>query len=86
MGLARGRPRLAAGVIALVAATSISSQLLKLLLAYPRFSGTVGGAHVDPAAFPSGHSTAAMSVALAGVLVAPPRARPLAAVLGMGWP
>ncbi len=84
VGLARGRPRLAAGVIALVAATSISSQLLKLLLAYPRFSGTVGGAHVDPAAFPSGHSTAAMSVALAGVLVAPPRARPLAAVLGMG--
>jgi membrane-associated phospholipid phosphatase len=84
VGLARGRPRLAVAVIALVAATSISSQLLKLLLAYPRYSGMVGGAHVDPAAFPSGHSTAAMSVALAGVLVAPPRARPLAAVLGMG--
>ncbi len=84
VGLARGRPRLAVGVIALLAATSISSQLLKLLLAYPRFSGTVGGAHVDPAAFPSGHSTAAMSVALAGVLVAPSRARPFAAVLGMG--
>ena len=38
-----------------------------------------------PAAFPSGHATAAMSLALAGVLVAPPRARPFAAVLGMAF-
>jgi membrane-associated phospholipid phosphatase len=83
--LARGRPRLALAVVLLLGATSVSSQLLKALLAYPRYSGTVGGAHVDPAAFPSGHATAAMSIALAGVLVAPPRARPLAAVLGMAF-
>jgi hypothetical protein len=45
----------------------------------------VDGAHVDPAAFPSGHATAAMSIALAAVLVAPPRARPFAALLGAAF-
>ena len=85
IGLLRGRPRLSLAVIALLGATSISSQLLKALLAYPRYDGVVDGAHVDPAAFPSGHATAAMSLALAGLLVAPPRARPLAAVLGAAF-
>jgi membrane-associated phospholipid phosphatase len=85
VGLLRGRPRLSLAVIGLLGATSISSQLLKALLAYPRYGGVVDGAHVDPAAFPSGHATAAMSLALAGVLVAPPRARPLAAVLGAAF-
>jgi membrane-associated phospholipid phosphatase len=85
VGLLRGRPRLSLAVIALLGATSISSQMLKALLAYPRYDGVVDGAHVSPAAFPSGHATAAMSLALAGVLVAPPRARPLAAVLGAGF-
>ena len=85
VGLLRGRPRLSLAVIGLLGATSISSQLLKALLAYPRYGGVVDGAHVDPAAFPSGHATAAMSLALAGVLVVPPRARPLAAVLGAAF-
>jgi membrane-associated phospholipid phosphatase len=85
VAIVRGRPRLAIAVLTLLAATSVSSQLLKALLAYPRYSGVVDGAHPDPAAFPSGHATAAMSIALAGVLVAPARARPLAAVLGMAF-
>ena len=82
VGLVRGRPRLSLAVIALLGATSVSSQLLKALLAYPRYDGVLDGAHVSPAAFPSGHATAAMSIALAAILVAPPRARPFAAVLG----
>ena len=81
----RGRPRLSLAVVGLLAATSVSSQVLKSLLAYPRYDGVVDGAHVDPAAFPSGHATAAMSLALAFVLVVPPRARPFAAVLGMAF-
>ena len=85
VALVRGRPRLSLAVIALLGATSVSSQLLKALLAYPRYDGVVDGAHVSPAAFPSGHATAAMSLALAAVLVAPPRARPFAAVLGMAF-
>jgi membrane-associated phospholipid phosphatase len=82
VALARGRPRLALLVLALLAATSVSSQVLKALLAYPRYDGEVGGAHVAPAAFPSGHATAAMSLAIGAVVVAPRAARPLAALLG----
>ena len=85
VALVRGRPRLSIAVIALLAATSVSSQLLKAMLAYPRYDGVVDGAHVSAAAFPSGHATAAMSLALALLLVAPPRARPFAAVLGMAF-
>jgi membrane-associated phospholipid phosphatase len=85
VALARGRPRLAATVIVLLAATSVSTQLLKELLEYPRYTGVMDGPNPSPAAFPSGHATAAMSIALAGVLVTPPRARLLAAIVGMAF-
>lgn len=81
----RGRPRVAAAVVVLIGLTSVSSQALKALLAYPRYEGTVAGAHVAPAAFPSGHSTAAMALALSLVLVSPARLRPLAALVGTGF-
>jgi len=81
--LVRGRPRLALAVLALVAATSISSQLLKALLAHPRFPPVLGY-ELGPRALPSGHGTAAMSLAMAGVLVAPRRARWAAALIGSG--
>ncbi len=41
-----------------------------------------GTAEMSLTAWPSGHATAAMSLALAAVLVAPPRRRPLAAAGG----
>lgn len=81
--LARGRPRLALFVLALLALTSVSSQGLKALFAYPRDGSAIAGAHIDPAAFPSGHATAAMSLAIALVVVVPSRLRPLAALVGM---
>ncbi|MEA2418394.1 MAG: hypothetical protein QOE60_600 [Thermoleophilaceae bacterium] len=81
--LVRGRPRLAVAVLVLIAATSVSSQLLKILLAHPRFPPVLGY-EVGPRALPSGHGTAAMSLAMAGVLVAPRRARWAAAVIGSG--
>ena len=76
----RGRPRIALAVLVLVLATSLSSQLLKALLAYPREPDLV-----NLAAFPSGHSTAAMTLALCGVLVSPARLRPLAGVVGLAY-
>lgn len=79
---ARGRIRQAVAIAGLVGVTSISSQALKALLAYPRDDALVFGTHVDPSAFPSGHSTAAMTLALCGVLAAPRAARPIAAALG----
>src|SRR3954451_8598347 len=78
VALLRGRPRIAVAVLLLVLATSVSSQLLKAVLAYPREPTLVGAS-----AFPRGHSTAAMTLAFCGVLVAPARLRPLAAVLGL---
>lgn len=83
IALARGRPRVALGVVVLIAATSVSSQVLKTILAHPR-PITDFSAYVAPKAFPSGHSTAAMSLALAGVMVSPSRLRPLAALVGAG--
>ena len=82
---ARRRPRLAVGVPAAMGAASATTALLKLALAHPRDShwltppGLVG-----PASWPSGHATAAMMVALGGVLVSPPVLRQLAALLGAG--
>jgi membrane-associated phospholipid phosphatase len=83
LALARSRPRVALAVVVLVGLTSVSSQLLKALLAYPRYD--LEGTGVGPSAFPSGHSTAAMTLAIAGVLVAPRKLRPLAAFVGVGF-
>jgi membrane-associated phospholipid phosphatase len=82
LAVLRGRPRVALVVVLLLAATSVSSQLLKALFAHSP-SGPVGTAVFSAdETFPSGHATAAMSLALAAVLAAPRRARPAAAALG----
>ncbi|MEA2377758.1 MAG: hypothetical protein QOI45_125 [Thermoleophilaceae bacterium] len=81
--LVRGRPRVALTVLAFVATTSVSSQVLKALLSHPRYPPVLDYT-LGPQALPSGHATAAMSLALAGVLVAPRRARLAAAVIGSG--
>ena len=83
--LVRGRLRSAAVVIVLLALTSVSSQLLKALFAYPRPLGDTNLSNVAPEAFPSGHATAAMSLAIALVIVVPARLRTLAAVVGAGF-
>lgn len=82
LAAARGRPRVALAVLLLVALTSVSSQLLKALLAEPRAHAAELDFTPGPAAFPSGHATAVMSLALAAVLAAPRRARPAGALLG----
>jgi membrane-associated phospholipid phosphatase len=82
LAAARGRLRQALAIPVLIGATSVSSQVLKSLLAYPRDDALVFGGHVNPAAFPSGHSTAAMALAACAVLAAPRGARPIAAGLG----
>jgi len=82
IALAGGRPRAALFVLALVAITSASSQTLKALLAHPRPQGVPAG--IDDAAFPSGHATAIMSLAIAFVVTMPARLRPAAATVGLG--
>ena len=81
----RSRPRVALAVLCLVGATSISSQVLKAVLAYPRATTNLAAIQPAPEAFPSGHATAAMTIAFAAVLVAPRGLRPLAAFVGWGF-
>jgi membrane-associated phospholipid phosphatase len=80
VALARGRPRVAVAVVLMLALAPLTAEILKPLLAHPhpRF-GTV---HIGAASWPSGHSTAALTVVLCAVLVTPARLRVLVAALG----
>ncbi len=81
VAVVRGRPRLAVAVPVVLVGAAATSELLKPLLATPRAPGWLD-ANVGPAAWPSGHATAALALALCAVLVAPRRLRPAAVVLG----
>ncbi len=59
----------------------LSAELLKPLLAYPHVP--LSWRQITAASWPSGHATAATSLALCAVLVVPPRLRPAVAVLGV---
>ena len=82
VALASRRPRHGLAVAALLGGSAVSSQLLQDLLAHPRHHEFLGLAQVNTEAFPSGHATASMALALSIVLVTPPAYRRLAAVAG----
>jgi membrane-associated phospholipid phosphatase len=83
IALVRRRPRVALAVAVILAGANVTTQLLKPALAAPRFSGTLGFfGQIDAVSWPSGHATAAMSLALCAVLVTPARRRPLVAAAG----
>lgn len=83
IALLRGRPRIALGVPLMIVAAVSSAELLKPLIAASRnVDWLTAGAKVHAGSWPSGHATAAMAVALGGVIVAPRALRPLAAALG----
>lgn len=85
VALARGRPRAALAVPAILFSANATTQVLKPLLAHPRVCDCLGDDRVAAASWPSGHATAAMSLALCAVVVAPPRLRPTAAVTGAAF-
>jgi membrane-associated phospholipid phosphatase len=84
VALARRRPRVAAAVAIILLGANVTTELLKPLLAEPR-GGSLLPFSVSPASWPSGHATAAMSLALCSVVVAPVRLRPLVAALGAAF-
>jgi membrane-associated phospholipid phosphatase len=84
-GWALGRRRQAVAAVALVTAANVTTQVLKVALAHPRVQPALGGDPLGPEAFPSGHATAAMSIALAAVLVAPARWRPAVAAVATAY-
>jgi membrane-associated phospholipid phosphatase len=80
VALLRRRPRVALAVAVVLPVAPGAAELLKPLLAHPHDS--VGWQWVGPASWPSGHATAAMTLVLCALLVAPHRMRPLVAALG----
>jgi membrane-associated phospholipid phosphatase len=84
VALARGRRWRALATAVLLVATGVTTQVLKHLLAQPRLESWLDD-QLPPTSWPSGHSTAAMTLALCAVLVAPPALRAAAAMLGAAF-
>jgi hypothetical protein len=84
IALARRRVWLAVGAVSLIAVANVVTQLLKTaLLTRPELApGTVSATQNT---LPSGHTTVAMSVAVALTLVVPSRLRGATAVLGAAY-
>jgi membrane-associated phospholipid phosphatase len=82
IALYRRRPRQAIAVIVLLVGANVLTQVLKIILAHPRHHDFLGRAQLGTDAFPSGHATASMALALAAVLVAPRAWRPVVAIAG----
>ena len=85
VALLRRRPLMAALVPVIVGGANLVTQLLKPALADPRVIDLSGVTSVYPGSWPSGHATAAMSLALCCVLVVGPELRALAALVGAGY-
>ena len=81
IALARGRPLVAVPIATVLIGANVTTQLVKPCSLTPAFHG-LGGVLPSASSWPSGHATAAMSLALASVLAAPSRLRPLVAALG----
>jgi membrane-associated phospholipid phosphatase len=82
IALWRGRPIDAVSAVVVVAGANLTTQVLKVALAHPRFQSVLGSDQLGPVAFPSGHATAATSIAIAFAFVVPPSWR--VAVAGIG--
>src|SRR5437588_9487294 len=65
IALGRRRPWLAVGLAAMLLGANVTTQLLKPLLATPRAALLGGQTPINSGSWPSGHATAAMSLALA---------------------
>jgi membrane-associated phospholipid phosphatase len=83
VAIARERPRVALAAIALMTLAPFTSETLKPLLAHPHVH--IGLVSIGPASWPSGHSTAALALVYAAVLVAPSRMRPVVAGIGVAF-
>jgi membrane-associated phospholipid phosphatase len=82
VALARRRARVALAIPPLLMLTGATTEILKHLLASPRYDEWLGHGQINAVSWPSGHATAAMTLALAAIIASPPRARPTVAVIG----
>jgi membrane-associated phospholipid phosphatase len=77
-----GRRREAIAATVVIIAANVTTEILKVALAHPRIQPILSPHQVNAASFPSGHATSAMSMAIAALLVVPPRWRALTATAG----
>lgn len=77
IALLRGRPGGALAAVLVVVGANVTTQLLKVLLAHPRVRLAIGGDPFEPNTFPSGHTTAAGSIAIGYLFVVPAALRKL---------
>jgi membrane-associated phospholipid phosphatase len=84
VALVRRRPARACAVGVLLVGTGVTTHALKHLLAEPRYADWLGFRdQIEAVSWPSGHGTAAMTLALCAVLVAPPAWRAGVALVGL---
>lgn len=82
IGIGTGRHRELAGAVIVVFGANLSTQLMKAVLDHPRLQSALGATHHIEVGYPSGHTTAALAASFALWLVAPPRYRPAAILVG----
>jgi membrane-associated phospholipid phosphatase len=82
IALSRGHREAALAGAVIVLGADLTTHLLKGVLAAPRPDSGLEWGHIDDNAFPSGHTTAAFSMAAAWVLFVPARRRRLVAAVG----
>lgn len=83
LALVRRRPRLAVAAAVIFAGANVTTQVLKHLTAGPRAYDVAATWHGEGLElWPSGHTTAVMTLVLCLVLVSPARLRPSAAAVG----
>jgi membrane-associated phospholipid phosphatase len=80
IALRRRLPWVALAVAIVLPLAPFSAELLKPLLAHPH--DQLGPRHITSASWPSGHATAALTLAWCALLVAPPVERRFVALLG----
>jgi membrane-associated phospholipid phosphatase len=82
IALSRGHREAALAGAILVLGADLSTHFLKEALAAPRTGSTLEGGHIYDNSFPSGHTTAAFSMAAAWCIFVPAHRRPLVAAVG----
>jgi membrane-associated phospholipid phosphatase len=82
IALSRGHREAALAGAILVLGADLTTHFLKEALAAPRTGGTLEGGHIYANSFPSGHTTAAFSMAAAWCIFVPAQRRPLVAAVG----
>ena len=84
IGLRFGRRRELVGALVLIAGANLTTQLLKVVLEHARYKAAQHGVDLPWAnSIPSGHTTAAASIAVALLFVVPARHRLGAAIAGL---